>query len=276
VLNANKVEKNSVATVDLDEFDWINYNFNTRAVTTGTWENSNGARIPVQYTANWTFLRVVGSTSRVLNEESIAAYGSLISSNCVKPWAIPYTSLLAKLGYTSPYPVTTHTLTAAEVARLDDASNEVAFLDKGTSEVDLSSPGNFGWVDTNVLNEPNGANNQIAASISGCTSTGIGVGTILNGDPGNRNANEIRDAMLVVCGGSSTCDASKPAVLVPIIDQVTGTGSTATYRVKYIGAFKLTRMDANNFYGYMTSMTVPPSGTLSNAPGPVSSVVLVR
>jgi hypothetical protein len=79
-----------------------------------------------------------------------------------------------------------------------------------------------------------------------------------------------------VCGGTSLCDVSKPPVLVPIIDQVTGTGTNATYRVKYIGAFKLTRMDANNFYGYLTSTSVPASGPLSNTPGPVSAVVLVK
>jgi Flp pilus assembly protein TadG len=276
VLNANKIERNSVATVDLDAFDWINYNFATRAVTSGTWENSNGARIPVQYTANWTFLRVVGSTSRVLNEVSVAAFGSLSSSNCLRPFALPYKSLLAQLS--PPRTDVGSALTDTDVLQLSGPHAETQFIDNGTAD---GVSGGFGWVDVDATTTSGNPNAEIAAALAGCASKGVSVGSWLRGTTGAHAAVQPEIDQLcgaVLPGGPNPSIAcTTPVILVPIYDIGNGlSGGNAQFRIKYIGAFKLTKQDKDGIWGYLTSLTVAPSGTLSNAAGPVMSVVLVQ
>jgi hypothetical protein len=275
----NHVDGRGVATIAASDITGVSWNFTTRASgAAGSWNAANAVQVTVHYTASWSLARVFGgSNTKVLNQSTIAAGGSLSTSNCLKPFAIPYAALLAKLSYSSPYPMG-HDLTNAEVALLDDVTSAIKLTDNDTPGA--GAPGNFGWVDVNTTNIGN-KNQEIAAAMTGCVSSGLGVGSTLDGITGVRNAKVVRDAIDVMCGGTSnngtgTCDATYDPILVPIYDSGTGTGNNATFHVKYVGAFKLTRVDSDGLWGYLTSLHVDPSGTLSSSPGPVAATVIVR
>ena len=271
--SANKVDGGNTATMTASDITPVSWNFNTKVATSATWATANAAQVVVSYTANWTLARVFGANTKTLSDTSIAAFGSDTTSSCLKPMAMPYGAVLQKLGKSTPYDMN-YVLTRADIDALDNSTTPTKLFDANSSPG--GTPGFFGWIDVNTTNVGN-KNQEIAAAITGCVSRGLGVGSDIEVFTGNRSNKTIADAMDALCGGSSICDAAKPPFFVSIYSSTAGTGSNATVRVKYIGAFKLTRQDSDGLWGYLTSVNSPPiGGQLSNAPGPVTSSALVK
>jgi Flp pilus assembly protein TadG len=277
VLQANKVERNKTPVVNFDQFDWVNYNFETGAIANGTWENSNGARLAVQDTASWTFLRVVGSNTRVLNEVSVAAFGSLKTSPCMTPFALSYGEMLSAIGETAP-----HTLTSGDLQELAGLTDPFTFKEK---DPDGGNPtGSFGWVD---IADGSSKQEKISNALSGsasCTLASVGTG----GNPpvitGNLGAS-VREVIEAFCNGTHTgsgngyvmtCSPSFPPVLVPIYDTYTEGSLGKSVHIAMVGAFKLQGQNKDGIIGHFTTATVPSTGTLGTALGPVTSVALVK
>ena len=280
-LNAgNTVEGSQVPTMASGDLQAIHWEFSSSAITNTSWTDAttNGARVSTRYTANWTLGKVFSSTSKTLYDTSYAAFGSLTTSSCLKPIAISYASLLAKLQ--PPQTNTSWTLSQTDVEQLNDYTNSIPFIEMNKAD---GSPGGFGWVDV-APGSPGTKNDKVAAALEpgACTSGSTGNGSTLQGVPGTRST--FQDALDRLCGGVWTGHGnnaemlcSGPEFLVPIYDFGNGSGgNNATYHVKYIGAFKLYKQDNKDLFGYLTAITVPPSGTLSNAAGPAMSAVIVK
>ena len=169
-----------------------------------------------------------------------------------------------------------YNLTAADIATLTTPSAELQFSGLGNNAApEASAPGNFGWIDADNTAETN-PNQMVANALLGCTSGNMGVGTDAIGITGQRNSAAIGSAIDFLCGAelrgnSVNCDLSRPPVLVAIYDSGTGTGSNATFHIKYIGAFKFTRQtNQNDLWGYLTTTDAAPNGEVSPVPGPVT------
>jgi len=271
----NRVEGSGQATMEAGDIEPVMWHPPTRIANDTPWNVANAVRVAVHYTSNYTLARVFGATSKTLNDTSIALFGSLISSSCLAPIAMPYASILQKLGHVAPYNLS-YNLTAADIATLTTPSAEIQFSGLGNNAApDASAPGNFGWIDADNSAETN-PNTQIANALLGCTSGNLGVGADPLGLTGQRNSSIIGSAIDILCGaelrGNSTnCDLSRPPILVAIYDAGTGTGSNATFHIKYIGAFKFTRQtNQNDLWGYLTTTNAAPTGEVSPTPGPVT------
>lgn len=271
LIPVNRVEGSGAATMAAGDVTPVTWHPSTRTANDTPWTLANAVKVSVNYTSNYTLARVFGATSKTLNDTTVALFGSLVTSSCMAPIAMPYASILQKLGRDPT--VLSYNLTEADIATLKSPSAELQFMGLGANAApEASAPGNFGWVDTN--SESGHSNAQIAAALLGCTSGNSGTGDDLSGVPGARNANDVRDAVETRCGGPSTCNMSYPPILIAIYDSGTGTGGTATFHVKYIGAFKFTRWDFHagdiELYGYLTATDVAPTGEVIPMPGPAT------
>jgi Flp pilus assembly protein TadG len=277
---ANTVENNATTTISSADITSANWNFATASEQASVWGSNNAVRVAAHYTANWTFARIFGSNTRVLNDTSLAAYGSLETSSCLKPFAFPYASILERVNRAPTD--TAHAFDATDLALLNQNNTDLKFVDKDPPGG--NQPGNFGWVDVAVTADGN-KNDQIAAALTGCVSSGIGVGQTLPGITGARSSSVIVDSLRALCGGVGSgnginyfmpCNPASAPILISIYSTGREQGNNTWFDIKYIGAFKMTRLDNDGLWGRLISLTVPASGTLTNTLGPVSAVVLVK
>ena len=266
----NRVEGSGQATMAAADIQPVTWHPITRVANDTPWTLANAVKVATHYTSSYTLARIFGASSKTLHDTTVTLFGSLSTSNCIKPIAMPYAAILAKLGHTAPYNLN-YNLTAADVEYLDNTQTEIQFSGLANNAApDASAPGNFGWVDTNTGNIGN-KNDEIASALTSCQSGSLGVGSTLEGVTGVRNANVVRDAIDLLCGGTTNCDLSKPPILIAIYDAGSGTGNNATFHVKYIGAFKFTRQNnQNDLFGYLTSTDVAPTGDVLPQPGPAN------
>lgn len=270
----NGADSVAIAASDIVPGTW-NFGARTFAPAVGGWNDAavNAIQVTASYTANWTLGRVFGGATRTITQVSVAAIGSRTASACLKPFAVPYSLLLQRLGL----PINmAYNLTNADVAALNSVGATINMADMRDVDPALAPPGAFGLLNFNGNNTP-----DVAASISGCTYVGGGVGTNISGATGNKwNANAMKNAIQALCGGNPNCPAGNPPILVPIYDQATYPGSNAQFRIKYIGAFKLVSYSTTGadavLSGYLTSITSATGTGFSSSPGPVRTEVLVQ
>lgn len=164
------------------------------------------------------FAPVLGVSSSTLTASATVAWGSPTGGTAVLPLAFSLCEWTAQTHGGMP------TGTASEVIYLTKSA-QVATNCTGPSGNLV--PGGFGWITTDP---------------GACHSTS-NIAGILRSDPGNS-----------VPGSCSTSDlnaAHNATVLLPIFDQMSGTGSGATYRVYGYAAFRLTgyRFGGKNNWG---------------------------
>jgi len=258
----------------------------------------DAVRVIVNYNGKYNFGRFFGFNTRALYDTAVAIRGSSLSSKCIRPWAIPYASLLNVLYPTPPLkdPLT-YPLDTADITRLRamTIANNIS-LKVGTAG-DLTPNGEFyaarlppgQYADGTAGNPWSGGNDYSngisftcaqlqAAMIATGSSRGatVSVGDYLKPETGNKEG-PTRQGINDMCG-SDTCDppVKITAALWDGIFDVTF--CTGCYRIKYIGAFAVTGWDQStkSVTGFFTSMATQGGGgiTPGGPPGPAQTTGL--
>jgi hypothetical protein len=93
----------------------------------------------------------------------------------------------------------------------------------------MDAPGNFSWLSWDGSNDPN----TLATSICTPNNPEMSFPVWITGDPGKSNSNSVRDCVDYWIDNGAT-------VLIPMWDQVTGTGNNTEFRIVGLAAFVLT------------------------------------
>jgi hypothetical protein len=119
----------------------------------------------------------------------------------------------------------------------------------------------------------------------GCTTpVTVRVNDSLFAYTGSVTGNTVLDALGQLCPGSGdvwnrTCTPA-PTIEVPIFDQAVSVSGQMRYRVRYIGAFRLTRVaresSGDRVYGHFTVINKSGAGDVLPMLGPVYRAALVR
>jgi Flp pilus assembly protein TadG len=280
----NVVEQTAptVAAADVEPGTW---DFATNTFSTlGTWTDPalNSVRVTAHYPGSYTFARIFGGTGQMVNARAIGAIGYVSTTNCLKPWAVSYQTLLDALYPPAGTKDPSYNLTAQDIQTLSGMSapaNQVTLLNGTTNQL---TPGNIAQV---VVGSPWNGNNAYKNAITGaCPNLEIGPGTILNGDPG-AGSGQTAQALQTLCGVNGNpqnfgCPGIK--VKLAIWDQNNGaSGANLTVRVKYVGVFAITQFQKGSgtaddqITGYFSTMAT--TGGFSATPGPTTgSIALVQ
>lgn len=289
----NLVELHTLTDADMSAADIEpgRWDFQTRTFTPGAWSAANAVRATARYTANWTLARIFGVTQKGLSTASVAALGSPVRSHCFKPWAIPYTNVLATLG--RPATDTGYRLSSDDIATLRD--NQVPMVFKiTTGTVD----GGSGLVGPTIINgsfyavrfppvqfadgtpgNPTSGGNEYRQAIAdlGCTNTGAAaVGDWLDIEQGNM-IGPTQQGVGDLCGGTGKTFPCSAQIVVPIWNSRSTASGSTWIQVLYIGAFKLTGFDDGVVSGHLVALATPGSAVgFTPFPGPVTTPALVQ
>jgi len=238
----------------------------------------NAVRTTASYTAGYTLARVFGVTTKVVQARAVAALGFVGSTECLRPWAVSYQTLLDALYPPAGSKPITYDLTAQDIQTLTTTNSPVTLLQGNQNTL---TNGNIAQVQ---VNDPWNGNNAYKNAITGCSNLPIGPGTILNGDPGN-GGGQTANALKSFCdanGGTTkqgsqdfTC-VGQPKVKLAVWDQNNGlSGSNLTVRVKYVAVFAITGFSGGatttQIFGYFSSMS--SSGGFSANPTPITGAI---
>lgn len=262
---ANTVEGSNSVLIGAANITAVRWNFTTKTwVAADSWPVANAVRVTASYNASWTLGRVFGASTRTVNATTIAAIGFVGESDCLKPIAISYASLLSAAGYGSPAD-TAHELTSAELGRLISDTTQITF---GNAPGTGAQTGKFAWV--KVTGRQNNSENNIVDALNGCASIGMGVGSTIT-DMNGKNGSQTQSALQNLCGGATTCNSANPPILVPIYSQV----AAGNYVIKMIGALQLTAISGGSLVGYLTAVTQSGTTTPGNIIGPIMTNAVI-
>ncbi|HEX5437010.1 MAG TPA: pilus assembly protein TadG-related protein [Gemmatimonadaceae bacterium] len=291
----NLVEKDTATVADSDVVPGT-WDFDTHVFTPlVSWTDPavNAVRVIAHYPAFYTFGHVFGETQTALRTESVAALGSVGSSSCLKPWAVPYTNILATLGH-DPSDLS-YDLTNEDVNFLRTSQKLIAFKiasqqDSGSIFVEDSAyiPGNYYAVEFPIELSADGVTEPYGSPVSGdnvyrdligssdCLSSSVSVGDWLQTEPGDGNGPTDQGVgdLCGTSGNSGVCDPPRD-VFVPIWAEHEDKNGKSAVQVKYIGAFVVTGYDQGQVFGYLKALG-DPSGGFSPEPGPLKKGVLVQ
>jgi len=285
---ANLVEDTvpTVAPADVVLGTWNSGTF----TSSGSWMDptANAVQVTSRYTGSYVFGRFFNITNHALSATAIALVGSVGSTSCVRPLAIPYASLLAVL-YPSATPANTYNLTVADVTQLSTLTQASQIsLKVGTADSSIVNgsfyavrEGPVQYANGTAGNPWSGANDFRDALGEDCSQLTpiVGVGDWLEGEQGNMQG-PTRTGLGNLCNvkGNANDITCSPAVQVniPIWDITDKSVASANaFHVKYIGVFMVTGYQkANGIVGYFSSLL--GSGGFSTQPGPVRKIALVQ
>jgi hypothetical protein len=285
IVEVNNVVENTAPTVAASDVEPGTWDFATNSFTTlGTWTDPalNSVRVTAHYPGSYTFARIFGGTGQTVNARAIGAIGYVGTTDCLKPWAVSYQTLLDALYPPAGTKDSSYNLTATDIQTLSGMSapaNQVTLLNGTTNQL---TAGNIAQV---IVGSPWNGNAAYKNAITGaCPNLEIGPGTILNGDPG-AGSGQTAQALQTLCGVSGNptsfaCPGIK--IKLAIWDQNNGaTGANLTVRVKYVGVFGITQFTkgsgsaADQITGYFSTMAT--TGSFSTTPGPTTgSIALVQ
>jgi Flp pilus assembly protein TadG len=282
----NLVER-QVPTVNAADVEPGSWNFTTNTFTPlASWTDPalGAVRVTARYPSAYTFARVFGVTGKLVQARAVAAIGYVGTTDCLRPWAVSYQTLLNVLYPPAGTKNPSYNLTAQDIQTLTGMSypaNSIALL-QGTS--DPLTPGNIAQV---VVNDPWNGNNAYKDAIQGCSNMDIGPGAWIDGDPGN-GGGQTASALRTFCqnnggisgGGQTFTCVAQPKIKLVMWDQYNGApGSNLRVRVKYVGVFALAGFNgganSSQVKGFFTSMAT--TGGFSANPSPVTgSIALVQ
>jgi len=294
----NYIEGGNLATVLPAGVEGVEWDFTTRQVVGPGYGDDydnpkvNAIRVAGTYTANFTFARVFGLPTATLFDTTVAALGSLGSSKCMKPWAVPYENILWTLGKPDPRD-TSYVLTNDDVADLRDNQKKIAFKVTSSSdslvwdEFGNPIPGNYFPVRYPAYRDPAGNEypNQPKPDPGGdqyrnkikdaCLAGTINVGDYLQVEQGVKKGPTSQGVQeLCKYAGSAKSFACDVEIELPIWAGTYKLGGPKNVRVKYVGAFHLTNYDDGLVSGYLTSMQASGGGFVGAA-GPVRKGAIV-
>lgn len=262
------------------------WDFITRTFVPSSWSAANAVRATARMTASYLFVRLLGPESQALQRRSVAAIAAPLRSGCLKPWAVPYSTLLLTLGRTAAD--TDYRLIAEDVVFLRDNRVPVVFRVQASGTVKgASASGQYHAVKYPPVQyadgrtgSPMGGANAYRAAIADttCTQTGrAAIGDWLDVEQGSMSGPTQQGVELLcgVTGASIPCDA---AIVVPIWSTTaTKGGSNVWLQILYLGAFRLTRFENGEVTGYLTALAAPrPDGGFTPFAGPLAIAALVE
>ena len=284
----NLVERRS-ATVNAADVEPGSWNFATNTFTPlASWTDPavGAVRVTARYPGAYTFARVFGGTGQTVSARAVGALGYVSTSDCIKPFAVSYQTLLNILYPPAGTKNPSYNLTPQDIQTLSAMSypaDSISLL-QGTSNTVTN--GNIAQVQ--VSNPWNGNNAYTNAITGTCPNIDIGPGTILNGDPGN-GGGQTKTALKTFCdanGGTTSqgaqafsCNAH-PKVKLVLWDQNNGlNGANLRVRVKYVGVFSITSFKGGagttQVSGYFSTMAT--TGGFTGTPNPTTgSIALVQ
>ena len=282
----NTVER-QVATVNAGDVEPGSWDFTTNAFTPlATWTDPalNAVRVTATYQGAYTLARIFGATGKTVQARAIGALGFVGTTDCLRPWAVSYQTILDALYPPAGSKDPSYDLTPQDIQTLTGMSypaDSITLL-QGTSN--QLSPGNISQV---VVNDPWNGNNSYKGAITGCSNLPIGPGTWLNGDPGvggGQTASALRqfcqnNGGVTGSGQNYTC-LGQPKIKLAMWDEANGSpGSNLMLRVKYVGVFAIVGFKGgagpDQIAGYFSSMA--STGGFSANPTPVTgSIALVQ
>ena len=242
---------------------------------------------------NGTFLianRLFGTTGGQLKVTSIAwTRGSVVNTECLKPWAIPYSALLGSIGHNPAdvgYNLTDDDIKAIAAGTMSapikislGGSNQGNIYwtggDYAGQDIHMYTPGNFGHLNLDPTL-------TYRDEINSCAANDITVGgTVLDSQTGvsvGQTRQGVQDLCMAngsyVSVGGLDFDCAVP-LKVAIYSTATLQGTNTEYTVKYIGGVVLTGYRQNGWlYAYFTGFET--TGNVSSAPGPVKRIILVH
>jgi len=240
----------------------------------------NAVRTTASYTGSYTLAGVFGATTKLVQARAVAALGFVGTTDCLRPWAVSYQTILDALYPPAGTKDPSYNLTPQDIQTLTGMSypaDSITLL-QGTSN--QLSPGNISQV---VVNDPWNGNNSYKNAINGCSNLPIGPGTWLNGDPGV-GGGQTASALHQFCqsnggvqgsGQNFTC-LGQPKIKLAMWDQSNGSpGNNLMLRVKYVGVFAIVGFKGGSgpdqISGYFTSMA--SSGGFSVNPTPITGAI---
>jgi hypothetical protein len=281
------VVENQVPTVGAGNVEGGSWDFTTNSFTPlASWTDPalNAVRVTANYPGQYTFARIFGTTGKLVQARAVAALGFVGTTDCLRPWAVSYQTILNALYPPAGSKDPSYNLTAQDIQTLTNMSypaDSITLL-QGTSN--QLTPGNISQV---VVNDPWNGNNSYKNAINGCSNLPIGPGTWLNGDAGV-GGGQTAGALRQFCqnnGGTQgsgqdfTC-LGQPKIKLAMWDQSNGSpGSNLMLRVKYVGVFAIVGFKGgagpDQIAGYFTSMA--STGGFSANPTPITgSIALVQ
>jgi Flp pilus assembly protein TadG len=252
-----------------------------------TLANADAVQATSTYSGTHFFGGVLGTTNGYSIKRSAIGWagGSINSTSCLKPWAVPLAALKVQLGYPAGDATP---LTEADIAALNAGAANVTITIKhgpGASQgtvVDGTTPipGAFGAIRLNG----NGAKDyQDSIEDQTCSEPTVHIGDQVTSEQGNM-AGPTRKGVCTLCAcadqnGQGDFVCSPPYLATIIVYTSVTTGSLPQYTVGYFGVFKITSYHGagqdDQVIGTFAGMSAPGSG-FSPVPGPVTKLVLVK
>jgi Flp pilus assembly protein TadG len=280
----NKVEGASQAVV-YRYGKWDGTNLDTSGAV--TLANADAVQATATFSATHFFGGLVGTTNGYsIKRSSIAwAGGSINSTSCLKPWAVPLAALKVQLGYPAN---DVAPLTEADIMALNSAAAHDTLTIKhggGASQGTVTAgtitvPGAFGAVRL----AGNGARDyQDSIEDQSCSQPVIRIGDQVTSEQGNM-AGPTRDGVCSLCDcasphGQSDFVCSPPYSATVIVYSAVTPGGLPQYTVGYFGVFKITGYHGagqdDQVIGTFSGVSAPGEG-FSPIPGPVTKLVLVK
>ena len=265
------------------------------------WDAStnDAVQVTTHYTGSYIFGRLFGFTTHTVAATSVAVRGSVGTSNCVRPFAIPYQAMLEKL--TSKDGIVrdplTYDLTKDDINTLssmgvtDSLFLKVSSLANNQDSTAISPNGNYYAVDlppvvhNGVIQTGQGTGAPpYEAAVRGCTGDPVSVNDWLAPENGAM-IGPTNQAISNLCPPSGTCTPAYK-IVAAIWDRagtaVDANGNTVSgcggkcFHVKYLGEFSILGYSnsVKSIYGYFNTMTT--AGGFTDAPGPVQVIALVK
>jgi hypothetical protein len=245
----------------------------------------------------------MGWDKRVVTAEAVGVWGSITSSGCVRPWAIPYQQMLDQLYPPAGTKPTSYNLTIDDVAALSAmtyASNPVTL--KVDNNNDYTANGQFyaiqippgeyanGTAGAHLTGGDDYRSEEAAVTCSALAaffasqgvSGNVGIGDWLQPKTGNmqgptQQGISGQGQTPGLCGTSNTCNPPMRviAAMWDTYGDAPGGHCNSCYHIKYLGEFTLVGWDQStkNIVGYFNTMTMPASGATGFTPGATSSII---
>ena len=196
---ANNLVERTAATVNAADVEPGVWDFTTSVFTpVALWTDPTvqAVRVTAHYPGAYTFARVFGVTTKNVQARAVGAVGWVSTTDCLKPWAVSYQTLLDALYPPAGTKNTSYNLTANDIHDAEQhvvSGQQVTLLNGTTNQL---TPGNIAQVQVGT---PWNGNNAYKNAITGCANMEIGPGTILNGDPG-AGSGQTAQALQTLCG----------------------------------------------------------------------------
>lgn len=279
----NRVNGGASATVDpVNDVLPYHYNFATRdSFQTPGWTDAqtNAVKVIARYTAPYTFGRIFGVESSTLAGQAMAALAYVGATDCLKPWAVSYQSMLNSVFGPGVKDAATYKLTADDIKTLASNRAPIPFL------MDNQNPVGSGNIAQVQVNDPWNGNASYKQAISGaCSNMAITPGTTwLNSNPG-QGAGQSAQSVQTLCGVNGNPDkfSCNVPIKLAVWDYTNGgSGAGLQFHVAYVAVFVVTNYDKGKIdkktglavtddqvTGYFSSMA--SDGAISATPTPLS------